>query len=59
MTAGVDIVNIARTQLGFVEGPNNESPYGTWYGEPNQPYCAMGVSWCFRSEEHTSELQSH
>ena len=47
MTAGVDIVNIARTQLGFVEGPNNENPYGTWYGVPNQSYCAMGISWCF------------
>jgi hypothetical protein len=47
MTAGVDIVNIARTQLGFVEGPNNENPYGTWYGIPNEAYCAMGVSWCF------------
>ena len=47
MTAGVDIVNIARTQIGFVEGPNNENPYGTWYGVPNQSYCAMGISWCF------------
>jgi CHAP domain len=47
MTAGVDIVNIARTQLGFVEGPNNENPYGTWYGIPNESYCAMGISWCF------------
>ena len=32
MTSGVDIVNIARTQLGFVEGPNNTNPYGEWYG---------------------------
>ena len=47
MTSGVDIINIARTQLGFVEGPNNENPYGTWYGIPNQSYCAMGVSWVF------------
>jgi hypothetical protein len=47
MTAGVDIVNVARTQLGFIEGPNNENPYGTWYGVPNESYCAMGISWCF------------
>lgn len=47
MTSGLDIVNIARTQIGFVEGPNNENPYGTWYGVPNQSYCAMGISWCF------------
>jgi len=47
MTSGIDIVNIARTQLGFVEGPNNENPYGSWYGLPNESYCAMGVSWVF------------
>jgi hypothetical protein len=47
MASGLDVLNVARTQLGFVEGPNNESPYGTWFGIPNQPYCAMGVSWCF------------
>ena len=47
MTSGVDIVNIARTQLGFVEGPNNTNPYGEWYGLPNESYCAMGISWCF------------
>jgi hypothetical protein len=47
MATGLDVLNVARTQIGFVEGPNNESPYGTWFGIPNQPYCAMGVSWCF------------
>ena len=47
MTSGVDIVNIARTQIGFVEGPNNENMYGSWYGIPNESYCAMGVSWVF------------
>jgi hypothetical protein len=47
MTAGVDIVNVARTQLGFTEGPKNDNPYGAWYGIPNEAYCAMGVSWCF------------
>jgi len=47
MATGLDVLNVARTQIGFVEGPNNESPYGTWFGIPNQPYCAMGISWCF------------
>ena len=48
MSSGLDIVNIARTQIGFIEGPNNENPYGTWYGIPNESYCAMGVSWVFK-----------
>jgi len=47
MSSGLDIVNIAQTQIGFIEGPNNENPYGAWYGIPNESYCAMGVSWVF------------
>lgn len=47
MSSGLDIVLEAQGQLGFIEGPNNETPYGSWYGVPNQPYCAMFVSWVF------------
>jgi hypothetical protein len=47
MSSGLDIVNIAQQQVGFIEGPNNENPYGAWYGVNNQPYCAMFVSWIF------------
>ena len=41
-----DIVDIALSQLGYTEGPNNDTKYGDWYGLPNQPWCAMFVSWC-------------
>ena len=44
----VDIVSIAKTQIGYREGDNNDTKYGTWYGLPNQPWCAMFVSWCAR-----------
>ena len=47
MATALDVLNIARTQIGFHEGVNNSNPYGIWYGVPNAPYCAMGVSWCF------------
>ena len=47
MANALDVLNIARTQIGFHEGANNDNPYGRWYGIPNAPYCAMGVSWCF------------
>lgn len=47
MTSGVDIVNIARTQIGFIAGPNESTPFSDWYGLPNEPYCAQFVSWCF------------
>ncbi len=46
-----DIVSIARTQLGYMEGENNDTKYGDWYGLPNQPWCAMFVSWCARQAQ--------
>lgn len=43
-----DIIGVAKTQLGYREGANNATKYGTWYGLPNQPWCAMFISWCAR-----------
>ena len=40
------LIQIAESQLGYVEGPNNDTKYGTWYGLPNEEWCAMFVSWC-------------
>ncbi len=39
------MLNVCRSQLGFREGPNNDTPYGAWYGLNHEPYCAMGLSW--------------
>ena len=47
MANALDIVHTAQQQVGFVEGANNDNPYGTWYGMNHQPYCAMFVSWVF------------
>jgi len=47
MATALDVLNVARMQIGFHEGAINENPYGDWYGIPNAAYCAMGVSWCF------------
>lgn len=47
MATALDVLNVARLQIGFHEGAQNENPYGIWYGVPNAPYCAMGISWCF------------
>ncbi len=44
----IDIIAVAETQLGYREGTNNDTKYGTWYGMKNQPWCAMFVSWCAR-----------
>jgi len=47
VTAGVDIVNVAMKQINFYGGTTDANPYGEWYGIPNEPWCAMFVSWCF------------
>ena len=41
------VVDIAKSQLGYQEGSNNDTMYGKWFGANNQPWCAMFVSWCF------------
>ena len=49
-----DIIAIAQTQLGYMEGTlegtvqgnNDVTKYGEWYGMNGQPWCAMFVSWC-------------
>ena len=40
------IVEIALSQKGYTEGPNNDTKYGEWYGLNHEPWCAMFVSWC-------------
>jgi hypothetical protein len=47
MATSLDVLNVARSQLGFHAGAQDENPYGDWYGIKDAPYCAMGVSWCF------------
>lgn len=40
------IVLIGNSFLGYREGRNNDNFFGDWYGIPNQPWCAMFVSYC-------------
>lgn len=47
----MSVVNIARQEIGFQEGKNNDTKFGKWYGLNNQPWCAMFVSWCFVQAE--------
>lgn len=47
MSTALDVLNVARSQIGFHAGAQDENPYGNWYGIKNAPYCAMGISWCF------------
>ena len=40
------IVLIGNCYLGYREGRNTDNIFGDWYGIPNQPWCAMFVSYC-------------
>lgn len=40
------LLDVARGELGYTEGPNNYSKYGIWSGNPNAAWCAEFVCWC-------------
>lgn len=44
------MVEIAKNEVGYFETTYSDgsfySKYGDWYGYPNEPWCAMFVSWC-------------
>lgn len=44
----------AINELGYVEGADNHSKYGQWYGADHQPWCAMFVTWAFEPAGSTS-----
>jgi hypothetical protein len=46
MSLRVNMVNTAISQIGTLEGSNNDNKYGRWFGLNNQPWCAIFVSWC-------------
>lgn len=37
---------IANREVGYQEGPNKETKYGTWAGSPGAKWCASFVTWC-------------
>jgi hypothetical protein len=43
------VIALALGQVGFVEGVNNDNPYGASVGMNHEPYCCLGVSWTFRN----------
>lgn len=41
-----DVIAVALTQVGYMEGPNNDTKYGVWYGYNNIGWCGTFVAWC-------------
>ncbi|GHF48065.1 CHAP domain-containing protein [Streptomyces morookaense] len=40
------LLDEAAKHIGYKEGPDNDNMFGRWYGDNNQPWCAMFVSYC-------------
>ena len=51
-----DIIGVALTQLGYAEGTNNDSKYGTWFGTANLDWCGAFVTWCARQAEVSEDI---
>lgn len=43
-----DIIGIAKTQIGYTEGSNNDNKYGAYFNHNYVEWCAYFVSWCAR-----------
>ena len=55
-----DIIGVALTQVGYTEGPNNDTKYGDWMNLSNHPWCGIFVSWCARQADvPTSVLKTN
>lgn len=51
-----DIIGVAMTQLGYKEGPENSSKYGSWIGQANSAWCASFVSWCAAQADISEDI---
>lgn len=38
------LMALCAEDLGYTEGPNNDTKFGVWFGLNNQPWCAMSAS---------------
>lgn len=52
MTTGRPWLDYMLDQVGYVEGPNNDTQAGRHYGLNHEPWCAMEVSYCCEKSGH-------
>lgn len=39
------MIKVAKSQLGYKEGADNDTIFGHLYGQNHQPWCAMFITW--------------
>lgn len=47
-----DVLDVALGQAGYVEGRNETTKFGSWFGMDHNFWCAMFVSWAFAQAGH-------
>lgn len=47
-------IDIAKREIGYVEGANNKNKYGEYYGINNVEWCAQFLYYCFSESGHKS-----
>jgi len=38
------VIELCKASVGYIEGTNNDTTFGKWFGLNNQPWCAMSAS---------------
>lgn len=51
------LLDIARGELGYTEGPHGYSKYGEWAGDPYAQWCAEFVCWCVNEVDNQHGTQ--
>jgi hypothetical protein len=41
------VLELCASKVGYIEGKNNDTEFGKWFGLNNQPWCAMSASKMF------------
>ncbi|MBQ6563457.1 MAG: CHAP domain-containing protein [Clostridia bacterium] len=48
----VHLLDIARNELGYIEGAHGYTKYGEWSGDPYSQWCAEFLCWCVNETDH-------
>lgn len=52
----LDLIAIARKEIGYKEGANNNTKYGKAFGMNNVSWCCIFVWWCFQQAGLQSKI---
>jgi hypothetical protein len=52
----MSIIDIAKKEIGYKEGTNNDTKYGIWFGLNHQPWCMMFIVWCYAQAGLSSKI---